>query len=65
MCGGKKKAAPAPPTVVPQANPKAVADNSNNIIPGSKVAAATDAAAGTTPSSFGSELGAGTTPVQY
>jgi hypothetical protein len=61
MCGGKKKTPPPPPQVIPQANPNAVADNSNDIIPGSKVAATTQAAA--TSTSFGSELGTGTMPV--
>jgi hypothetical protein len=53
MCGGKKKAAPAPQLAVPKANPKAIADNSNDIVPGSKIAAVTEA----NPTSFGAELG--------
>ncbi len=40
--------------VIPQANPRAVADNSNDIIPGSKVAAVTEAQE---QQSFGAELG--------
>jgi len=57
MCGGKKKTPPPPPQAVPQANPKAVADNSNDIIPGSKIAAVTEQQ----PASFGAELGTPTT----
>jgi hypothetical protein len=54
MCGGKKKA-PAPAPVVPQANPFAVADKSNDMSGQQKLAATTDSQ---TQTSFGSELGA-------
>lgn len=59
MCGGKKKT-PAPFVEVrPQANPKAIADNSNDIVPGSKIAAVSEGSPQAT--SFGSELGTSTT----
>jgi hypothetical protein len=58
MCGGKKSAPPVKPTITPYANPNAVADNTNEINPGSKIMASTNAAA--QEQSFGSELGAST-----
>lgn len=56
MCfgGGKKAAAPAPVNVVTQANPNAVADNSNDAQQRAAVVAST-----TKPQTFGAELGTG------